>query len=141
MAREYRVLSRLWEAYEPAPRAILLCEDKEIVGAPFFVMQRRSGFVVPNRRPLPDGITQTPADLPRECRRALSTRSPTFIRSITRSSASRALGRPDGFVRRQITGWMDRWEKAKTSEVPLMNQARRVVSREYAADAAGDPAA
>ena len=32
------------------------------------------------------------------------------------------LGRPDGFVRRQITGWMDRWEKAKTGEVPLMNK-------------------
>src|SRR6266849_4138312 len=32
------------------------------------------------------------------------------------------LGRPDGFVRRQITGWMDRWEKAKTVEVPLMNK-------------------
>src|ERR1700732_3541229 len=121
MAREYRVLSRLWETYEPAPRAILLCEDKEIIGAPFFVMQRRSGFVIPNRRPLPKAITQTP-----ETFRAMSE---GFIDALAdlhsvdyEKVALAALGRPDGFVRRQIAGWMDRWEKAKTSEVPLMNK-------------------
>jgi aminoglycoside phosphotransferase (APT) family kinase protein len=121
MAREYRVLSRLWEVYEPAPRAILLCEDKEIIGAPFFVMQRRSGFVVPNRRPLPEGITQNLA--------TFCAMSQGFIDALAdlhsvdyEKLGLAALGRPDGFVRRQITGWMDRWEKAKTSEVPLMNK-------------------
>jgi aminoglycoside phosphotransferase (APT) family kinase protein len=121
MAREYRVLSRLWEGYAPAPRAILLCEDPSIIGAPFFVMQRRTGFVIPNRRPLPPGITQTP-----ETFRAMSE---GFIDALADLHAVEyeklglgGLGRPDGFVRRQITGWMDRWEKAKTAEVPLMNK-------------------
>ena len=44
MAREYRVLSRLWEAFPPAPRAILFCDDPSIIGAPFFVMERRRGI-------------------------------------------------------------------------------------------------
>jgi aminoglycoside phosphotransferase (APT) family kinase protein len=121
MAREYRVLSRLWEAYEPAPRAVLLCEDKSIIGAPFFVMQRRSGFVIPNRRPLPPGLMQTP-----ETFRAMSEH---FIEALAdlhsvdyEKLGLGGLGRPDGFVRRQITGWMDRWEKAKTAELPLMNK-------------------
>ncbi len=121
MAREYRVLSRLWEGYEPAPRAILLCEDPAIIGAPFFVMQRRSGFVIPNRRPLPPGISQTP-----ETFRAMSAGFIDALADLHAVDYERlglgGLGRPDGFVRRQITGWMDRWERAKTVEVPLMNQ-------------------
>jgi aminoglycoside phosphotransferase (APT) family kinase protein len=121
MAREYRVLSRVWEGLEAAPRAILLCEDPAIIGAPFFVMQRRRGFVVPNRRPLDPGIKQTP-----ETFRAMSE---GFIDALAdlhkvdyKQIGLEGLGRPDGFLRRQITGWMDRWEKAKTGEVPLMNQ-------------------
>jgi len=119
MAREYRVLSRLWEAYEPAPRAILLCEDASIVGATFFVMQRRRGFVIPNRRPLPPGVTQDPVTF-----RAMSE---GFIEALADLHSVEyeklgLTGRPDGFVRRQITGWMDRWEKAKTAELPLMNR-------------------
>jgi aminoglycoside phosphotransferase (APT) family kinase protein len=51
MGREYRVLSVLWRAYPPAPRAFLYCEDKSIVGAPFFVMERRLGTVVAAGRP------------------------------------------------------------------------------------------
>ena len=53
MAREYRVLSRLWEGFAAAPRAIVLCEDPSIIGAPFFVMERREGAVITNRHPLP----------------------------------------------------------------------------------------
>ena len=121
MAREYRVLSRLWEAFEQAPRAILFSEDPSIIGAPFFVMQRRSGFVIPNRRPLPPGITMDASTF-----RAMSEGfidALASLHSVDYEKMSLAtLGRPDGFVRRQITGWMDRWEKAKTSEVPLMNK-------------------
>jgi len=121
MAREYRVLSRVWDGFAAAPRAILLCEDPSIIGAPFFVMQRRNGFVVPNRRPLDPGIDQTPATF-----RAMSE---GFIDALAglhavdyKQVGLEGLGRPDGFVKRQITGWMDRWEKAKTAEVPLMNK-------------------
>src|SRR5579864_944733 len=121
MAREYRVLSRLWEGYESAPRAILFCEDPSIIGAPFFIMQRRSGFVIPNRRPLPPGITTDAKTF-----RAMSE---GFIDALAglhsvdyEKMGLATLGRPEGFVRRQITGWMDRWEKAKTDEVPLMNR-------------------
>ena len=121
MGREYRVLSRVWEGFTSAPRAILMCEDPAIIGAPFFVMQRRSGYVVPNRRPLDPGIRQDAATF-----RAMSE---GFIDALVglhavdyKQVGLEGLGRPDGFIRRQITGWMDRWEKAKTGDVPLMNQ-------------------
>ena len=46
MGREYRVLSRVWEVFKPAPRGMLYCEDPAIVGAPFFVMERRNGILI-----------------------------------------------------------------------------------------------
>src|SRR5690606_19455727 len=46
MEREHRVLSRLWRAFPLAPRAYLYCDDPEVIGAPFFVMERRHGVVV-----------------------------------------------------------------------------------------------
>src|ERR1700736_6737393 len=121
MAREYRVLSRLWEGFPQAPRAILYSDDASIIGAPFFVMQRKSGFTIPNRRPLDPKISTRP-----ETFRAMSE---GFIDALAdlhsvdyASIGLEGLGRPEGFFQRQITGWMDRWEKAKPSDVPLMNQ-------------------
>src|SRR5579863_9868674 len=53
MAREYRVLSRLWRAFPPAPRALLLCEDHSVAGATFFVMEFRAGTVIWDQLPEP----------------------------------------------------------------------------------------
>src|SRR6202521_4146965 len=53
MAREYRVLSRLWEGFAAAPRAIVLCEDTSIIGATFFVMERRERAGIKKPHPLP----------------------------------------------------------------------------------------
>src|SRR5262249_25948732 len=52
MSREYKVLSVLHQAFPYAPRAYLYCGDPDIIGADFFVMERRYGVVV--RRALPD---------------------------------------------------------------------------------------
>ena len=51
MGREYRVLSVLYRAYPLAPRALLYCDDASVIGAPFFIMERRRGTVV--RRTIP----------------------------------------------------------------------------------------
>jgi aminoglycoside phosphotransferase (APT) family kinase protein len=69
MGREYRVLSVLWRAYPPAPRAYYYSEDRSIVGAPFFVMERRSSAAARTRSP----TGSSP--------RWSSTRSPTSMRS------------------------------------------------------------
>src|SRR5918992_754148 len=52
MAREHRVLAALWPVFAPAPRPFVYCEDAAVIGAPFYVMQRRRGLVV--RREEPD---------------------------------------------------------------------------------------
>jgi len=121
MAREHRVLSRLWERFPGAPRAILFSDNSTIVGAPFFVMERRRGFVIPNRRPLPAGILTDPATFRRMAKGFIDALA--GLHNVDYEAIELAgLGRPEGFVRRQINGWMDRWEKAKTVELPLMNK-------------------
>jgi aminoglycoside phosphotransferase (APT) family kinase protein len=121
MGREYRVLSRLWEEYAPAPRAMLYCEDTAIIGAPFFIMERRRGVVIRKREPLPAAL----ACSAEACARA----SLAFIDALAdlhrvdyESIGLGGLGRPEGFLGRQVKNWMERWERAKTREVPLMNR-------------------
>ena len=58
MVREHRVLARLHRLYPLAPRAIHLCTDETVMGKPFFVMERRRGFVI--REDWPDGLADTP---------------------------------------------------------------------------------
>lgn len=121
MGREYRVLSRLWEEYAPAPRAMLYCDDRSIIGAPFFIMERRRGIVIKKREPLPAMLSEAPE----ACARV----SAGFIDALAdlhRVAYERiglgALGRPEGFFGRQVKSWMERWERARTRAVPLMNR-------------------
>jgi aminoglycoside phosphotransferase (APT) family kinase protein len=121
MAREYRVLSRLWQAFAPAPRGILLSEDPSIIGAPFFVMERREGVVIKNRQPMPSEISDKPETFRRLSESFIDALADLHLVDYEKIGLG-ALGRPDGFFKRQITGWMGRWEKAKTREVPVMNK-------------------
>ncbi|MBF6567523.1 MAG: phosphotransferase family protein [Candidatus Binataceae bacterium] len=121
MGREYRVLSRLWEQFPPAPRAVLYCGDPAIIGAPFFIMERRCGIVIKKREPIPAQLADSPSAL-----RQVSEIFVDTLADLHRVDYEQidlgALGRPGGFLARQVSGWMDRWEKAKTREVPLMNR-------------------
>src|SRR3954470_3126885 len=46
MVREYRLLSRLAPVFGLAPKPFALCEDTEVIGAPFYVMERRQGLML-----------------------------------------------------------------------------------------------
>ena len=121
MGREYRVLSRLWQAYPAAPRAILLCEDPSIIGAPFFVMERRRGTLIANRQPLPAKLGKDPVTFRRLSEGFID--SLAALHSVDYQKIGLGdLGKPEGFLARQISGWMGRWQRAKTREVPLMEK-------------------
>ena len=55
MGREYRILSRLSTVFPAAPRPELFCDDESIIGAPFYLMERRHGRIL--RSSLPPGMT------------------------------------------------------------------------------------
>jgi aminoglycoside phosphotransferase (APT) family kinase protein len=121
MGREYRVLSVLHQGYPPAPRAYLYCDDAAVIGAPFFVMERRRGIVV--RR-------QIPAEFGGGADAAVNRRiSEVLIDALAdlhqvnyEQIGLGTIGKPDGFLQRQIEGWIGRYERAKTREVPVVDE-------------------
>jgi aminoglycoside phosphotransferase (APT) family kinase protein len=119
MAREFRVLRAVHPVFSPAPQVFLLCEDPAVIGATFFLMERRSGIVL--RRAMPSEFARDP-ELPRrisEC--FIDCLAQLHSIDIERHGLS-ALGRPDGFLDRQVRGWTERWERAKTEEIRGMDR-------------------
>src|SRR6185503_6154805 len=51
MAREHRWLAALHAVFAPAPRPYLFCDDVAVLGAPFYVMERRRGLVIRTEEP------------------------------------------------------------------------------------------
>ncbi|MDQ3500784.1 MAG: phosphotransferase family protein [Actinomycetota bacterium] len=118
MSREYRVLSRLHRAFSPAPEAFLFCDDVAVMGAPFLVMERKTGVVIRNVVPAMFGSGED-----RVANRKLSevvVDTLADLHSVDPASCDLAdLGRPDGFLGRQVEGWITRWEAAQHEPNPL----------------------
>jgi aminoglycoside phosphotransferase (APT) family kinase protein len=124
MGREYRVLSVLHRAYPLAPRAFLFCDDPGVIGAPFFVMERRRGIVV--RRVIPPEFGGgTDAAINQRISEALIDALADLHDVDYRRIGLETLGKPEGFLRRQIDGWFGRYERAKTREVKLVDDLVR----------------
>ncbi|GAP64717.1 hypothetical protein ARMA_3140 [Ardenticatena maritima] len=119
MHREYRVLSVLWQAFPLAPRAFLFCEDESVIGAPFFVMERRVGVVV--RREMPPQFAAIP-NAARLMSAALVDALADFHAVDFAALGLSDLGKPQGFIHRQIEGWYRRWQAAQTHDLPLMDE-------------------
>ena len=122
MAREHRVLSVLHRAYPRAPQAYVLCEDPEVMGKPFFVMERRHGHVIRGEWPpeieADDGFRRRVAG---NLVDALAELHVVDHEALGLGD----LGRPEGFVERQVAGWTDRWQKARDADVPAMEEVAR----------------
>jgi aminoglycoside phosphotransferase (APT) family kinase protein len=120
MAREYKVLSVLYGAYPFAPRAYLFCDDADVIGAEFLVMERRHGVVV--RRALPAIFGGQPY-APRRMSEALVAALAALHAVDYSALGLDDLGRPQGFVARQVEGWYGRWQKARLHDLPEMDAA------------------
>lgn len=111
MRREYRVLSVLWEPFPLAPRAYELCTDHAVIGADFVVMERRRGRVI--RRTLPRELQADAA-----ARRQLAdnfTGTLAALHAVDYEGVGLAtLGVPEGYLTRQLGGWVERWARAET---------------------------
>ena len=96
--REFRVLSGLDGMGARSPSAVLLCEDEEVIGAPFYVMDRIDGVVIRNEMP--------PAlDSPPDRRRIGEELVDALVELHAVSPAAAGLGefgKPEGFCARQV---------------------------------------
>jgi len=117
MAREFRWLSALHGVFPLAPRPYLLCEDPSVIGSVFYAMERRHGIVV--RAQEPPQLSDNPA-----ARRGLSGAfidTLADLHAIDVAGPLSGLGKPAGFVERQVRGWSDRWVRSKTTPLAEMD--------------------
>ena len=119
MSREYLILSCLHAVFPKVPRALFICEDESVIGAPFYVMERVKGIIL--RAQPPQGITLS-EDL-------MSGISTAFINNLIEihsldyeAAGLHELGHPAGYVRRQIEGWTNRYFNARTDDVPSVER-------------------
>ena len=115
MGREFRVLSKLHAAYPEAPRVLLFCDDASILGSPFYAMERIRGIIL--RKDPPAALSFTP-----EIARRVSE---SFIDNLVRlhSLDYKAiglgdLGKPQGYLQRQVRGWIERYNASRTHDLP-----------------------
>jgi len=121
MTREYTVLSRLWQGFDKAPRAVALCDDSSVIGTPFFIMEPKPGVVI--RDVVPDVFGGGDDD---GVNRKLSTVVIDTLVELHAVDAAKCgladLGHPDGFLERQVEGWWKRWELAKDDDDPVADE-------------------
>ena len=119
MGREYDILSKLYRGYDRAPQAYYYCADQTVLGAPFFVSERRVGVVA--RRQWPSELSDLPS-VERRTSFALIDALADLHQINPTSLGLEELGRPTGFVTRQLTGWAKRWNAAKDRHLPLFDE-------------------
>lgn len=117
MVREYRWLTAINPVFPLAPRAYMVCDDVSVAGAPFYLMERRRGLVV--RTEEPPALADRPAARRRVSEALVDTLATLHSLDLERSGLAH-LGKPLGFLERQVRGWTERWRRSKTDEVTEM---------------------
>ncbi len=119
MPREYKLLSVINPRFSLAPKPILLCEDASVIGIPFYLMERRNGLIV--RFSLPAEFNENLVLRRRLSESAVNTLVALHAVDIYDSGIVN-IGKPEGFVSRQVNGWADRWQRSKTKEISEMEE-------------------
>ncbi len=115
--REYRVQAALADTGVPVARMMLYCDDRSIIGTPFYVMERKIGRVFTDsalpgtdpeeRRPMYLSVAQTLAEL-----------HTVDVAAVGLSD----FGRPGNYYERQFNRWSRNYLQTKTREIPEMDR-------------------
>lgn len=122
MGREYRILSKLYAVYPLAPEPLVYCEDESVLGAKFYVMRRIQGIIL--RKKLPPGLSMSPEQVRRldEC----LIDNLAVLHGLDFEKAGLGdLGKPAGYIERQVTGWTRRYKDSQTDEIESVERVSR----------------
>jgi aminoglycoside phosphotransferase (APT) family kinase protein len=110
MVREYRVISALASTAVPVPPAVALCEDPDVLGAPFYLMGFVDGVVLDQPALLRE---LSAADARRSCELLMDTL--VGLHEVEPGAVGLAdFGRPEGFLARQVKRWHQQWQASET---------------------------
>lgn len=113
MVREARVMQALRPVYPYVPAVAAVCQDQGVLGCDFYVMERIRGIIP--RQDLPPGLSLTPDETRRLCLSVIDRL--IELHSIDPAAAGLGdLGRGEGYVRRQIEGWSERYRAVRTAD-------------------------
>lgn len=119
MGREFRILSRLAPVYAKAPRPLASADAEGPLGVPFYVMQRLRGVVL--RKDLPPGLELSPGDVTRLHSAQMD--GLAELHALDYEAAGLGdLGKPEGYVERQVKGWARRYQDSKTDELEAVDR-------------------
>jgi len=110
--REYRVLKALGQSDVPVPRVLLFHADSDVIGTPFYLMERLDGRVVHDNA--------LPGMAPEERRQVYRSMAETLARLHAVDPMAIGLerfGRPNGYFARQIARWTRQWELSRTRDL------------------------
>jgi aminoglycoside phosphotransferase (APT) family kinase protein len=118
MGREFTVLSGVTQGDFPAPRPLAYCDDESIIGARFLVMEYVAGRIISSDAAA-EGLTVADAS-------ALSAELVDVLAALhaidAREVGLGGLGRPEGFLARQVARWAKQWELSKTRDLPAIDE-------------------
>ena len=120
MEREFTVLTKLRLAgYSKVPEGVHLCEDLNVMGVKFYLMKRVKGVILRNRLPKDVTISE---DSFRLLSKAAIDQMVYLHQLDIHSTGLDALGKPEGYVQRQVEGWSKRYVNAQTDDILSMNE-------------------
>lgn len=118
MGREFNVLKQLKPHYSKVPTPILYCDNDQLIGAPFYIMERLQGVIL-------RAGTARKFNLSQETFSTLSTALADNLAQLhsidIHSTGLIQLGKPKGYVQRQVEGWIKRHRNAETDSIEHMN--------------------
>ena len=115
MGREYRIINQLKEAFPYCPGAYAHCTDQSVIGSEFYVMERVKGIIL--RSDLPPELNFTVEGTRALCHSFIDTL--VELHKVDYNACGLGdLGKPQGYVQRQISGWCERYDKALTPDAP-----------------------
>jgi aminoglycoside phosphotransferase (APT) family kinase protein len=133
MGREHTVLDKLSAVYDRAPRPFAYEPTGDVLGAPFYLMQRRRGVIL--RKQLPAELA---GDLPRVRRVCeLLVDALVELHAVDYAAAGLGeLGKPVGYIERQVTGWARRYGDAQTDDIPAVTEVAAWLAAQLPPDGA-----
>jgi aminoglycoside phosphotransferase (APT) family kinase protein len=119
MVREYRVLTALAGTAVPVPATVHLCTDPDVLGAPFYLMERVTGVIA--RGALPPGYAEGPAERAAVAHGLLDVLAD--LHAVPPAEVGLAdFGRPDGYRERQVRRWVGEWEALRDQDRPELDR-------------------
>lgn len=133
MGREYNVLRALQPVYKAIPQPVLYCDDVSVIGTPFYLMERVSGVILRNR--VPKGMEVSAVTWKGISEAAVDGLAGLHKLDLAATGLG-ALGKPEGYVQRQVEGWVKRYVNAETDVVKGMNDTAEWLQANLPADEA-----